>query len=120
MQYDYERKDPNHEKAGEPSLAEMTDKAIKILSKNPKGFFLLVEGGKIDLAHHGGEAKIALYDTIAFQDAVAKGDELTNEDDTLIVVTADHAHTMSITGYPSRGNPILGKVDDGQGGLKKG
>jgi alkaline phosphatase len=44
MQYELERKDPNHEVAGEPSLAEMTEKAIKILSKNPKGFFLLVEG----------------------------------------------------------------------------
>lgn len=44
MQYELERNDPNHEKAGEPSLAEMTEKAIKILNKNPKGFFLLVEG----------------------------------------------------------------------------
>jgi len=44
MQYEFERNDPNHEKAGEPSIAEMTEKAIKILSKNPKGFFLLVEG----------------------------------------------------------------------------
>ncbi len=44
MQFDLERKDPNHETAGEPSLEEMTEKAIQILSKNPKGFFLLVEG----------------------------------------------------------------------------
>ena len=44
MNFELERKDPNHEVAGEPSLQEMTDKTIKILSKNPKGFFLLVEG----------------------------------------------------------------------------
>jgi len=44
MQYDYERTDPNHERGGEPTLAEMTHKAIQILQKNPKGYFLLVEG----------------------------------------------------------------------------
>ena len=44
MNFEFERKDPNHEVAGEPSLEEMTEKAIKILSKNPNGFFLLVEG----------------------------------------------------------------------------
>ncbi|KAL4237017.1 hypothetical protein ACF0H5_005401 [Mactra antiquata] len=119
MQYELERKDPHHEKAGEPSLAEMTDKAIKILSKNPKGFFLLVEGGRIDHGHHAGRAKMALYDALAFQDAVAKGNELTSESDTLIVVTADHAHTMVFAGYPSRGNDIFGKVDDGHGGASK-
>lgn len=50
MQYELERNDPNHERAGEPSLAEMTEKAIKILEKNPKGFFLLVEGRMIGTA----------------------------------------------------------------------
>ncbi|KAH3730979.1 alkaline phosphatase-like [Dreissena polymorpha] len=118
MQYELERNDTNHERAGEPSLAEMTEKAIRILSKNPKGFFLLVEGGRIDMGHHEGRAKLALYDTIAFSNAVAKGDAITNVNDTLIVVTADHAHVMVIAGYPSRGNPILGKVDDGSGGLE--
>ncbi|XP_053394037.1 alkaline phosphatase-like [Mercenaria mercenaria] len=117
MQYELERKDPNHEVAGEPSLAEMTEKAIKILSKNPKGFFLLVEGGNIDHGHHGGRAKMALYDTLAFQDAVQEGASMTSESDTLIVVTADHAHTMTIAGYPSRGNNILSKVDNGAGGF---
>jgi alkaline phosphatase len=51
---------------------------------------------------------MALYDTVAFQDAVAKGASLTMENETLIVVTADHAHTMTMVGYPSRGNNILG------------
>jgi len=67
-------------------------------------------GGKIDLAHHEGRAKLALYDTLAFSDAVGMADKMTSEDDTLIVTTADHAHVMSIAGYPSRGNPILGKL----------
>ncbi|KAJ8316723.1 hypothetical protein KUTeg_005726, partial [Tegillarca granosa] len=92
---------------GEPSLKEMTEKAIKILQKNPKGFFLLVE----DKAHHGTKADKALHDAVMFSDAVAIGDTLTNENDTLIVVTADHSHTMMISGYPSRGNDILDSKD---------
>lgn len=44
MQYDIDRTDPNYEKAGEPHIKDMTEKAIQILSKNPKGYFLLVEG----------------------------------------------------------------------------
>jgi alkaline phosphatase len=103
--------------AGEPSLAEMTTKAIAILKKNPKGFFLLVEGGKIDHAHHGGNAARALEDTAALDDAVKAALAATSTRDTLIVVTADHSHTLMINGYPSRNNPILGKVDDGKGGF---
>jgi len=96
--------------AGEPSLAEMTSKAIGILSRNPKGFLLLVEGGRIDHAHHLGNAYRALTDTIAFSDAVRAALERTDPDETLIVVTADHGHVLSIAGYPTRGNPILGQV----------
>lgn len=46
MQYDIDRNDPHYEKAGEPHIKDMTEKAIQILSKNPKGYFLLVEGGQ--------------------------------------------------------------------------
>ncbi|MDF1691321.1 MAG: alkaline phosphatase [Zhongshania sp.] len=95
---------------GEPSLTEMTAAAIKRLSKNPKGYFLMVEGGRIDHAHHAGNAFNALNETIAFADAVATAVSLSQRDDTLIIVTADHGHAFSISGYPKRGNPILGKV----------
>jgi alkaline phosphatase len=71
---------------------------------------LLVEGGRIDHAHHDGNARRALEETIAFSDAVRAADAATNDDDTLILVTADHAHTMFFAGYPKRGNPILDKV----------
>jgi alkaline phosphatase len=101
--------------AGEPSLAEMTRAAIQRLQKNRNGFVLLVEGGRIDHAHHAGNAYRALTDTIAFSDAVRAASEMTSADDTLIVVTADHAHTMTFAGYPTRGNPILGKVKGGSG-----
>jgi len=118
MNYEHDR--PG-DRAGEPSLAEMTRAAIKILQKNPKGFFLVVEGGRIDHAHHGGNAFRALTETVSLSDAVRAATDLTPESDTLILVTADHSHTLSFVGYPQRGNPILGKVrgsateDDGDG-----
>jgi alkaline phosphatase len=96
--------------AGEPSIAEMTSKAIDVLSRNRKGFFLMVEGGRIDHAHHAGNARRALEDTIAMSDAVRLALQKTNAKDTLILVTADHSHTFTIAGYPTRGNDILGKV----------
>ncbi|MGQ0696925.1 MAG: alkaline phosphatase [Panacagrimonas sp.] len=93
---------------GEPSLAEMTRKAIGMLDRNRKGYFLMVEGGRIDHGHHAGNAARALEDTLAFDEAIGLADELTRDQDTLIVVTADHSHTLTIAGYPFRGNPILG------------
>jgi alkaline phosphatase len=107
MRYDADRARDN---AGEPSLSAMTAKAIDILKKNKKGFYLMVEGGRIDHGHHAGNAYRALTDAIAFSEAVKKAREMTSEQDTLIIVTADHSHTFVITGYPSRGNPILGKA----------
>lgn len=103
---------PGGEGAMQPSLAEMTTKAIDILSQNPKGYFLMVEGGRIDHALHATNAKRALVDTIAFDDAVkAAIDKIKLSDptlsNTLIVVTADHDHTMTFNGYGKRGNPIL-------------
>ncbi|MDH4020175.1 MAG: alkaline phosphatase [Xanthomonadales bacterium] len=110
MQYEADRAEDT---AGEPSLAQMTRLAIEILSRNSKGYFLLVEGGRIDHGHHDNNAYRALTDGIAFADAVAIADEMTDLNDTLIIVTADHSHTFNFSGYPTRGNPILGKVDSG-------
>ncbi len=107
LSYDYDR---ITDKDDEPSLAAMTRTAISLLKKNGPGFFLVVEGGRIDHAHHSGNAFRALTETVAFSDAIRAATEMTSENDTLIVVTADHAHTMSFVGYPQRGNPILGKV----------
>jgi len=95
---------------GDPSLTDMTTTAISMLERNPRGFFLMIEGGRIDHAHHAGNARRALRDTIEFSDAVAAARAATDPADTLIVVTADHSHVFTIAGYPTRGNDILGKV----------
>lgn len=105
MQFDMLR---HTDRAGEPSLADMTQKAIQILSKNPNGFFLLVEGGKIDMAHHYVHARKALTDTVAFSEAVGVAAEMLDPRDSLIIATADHSHGMTFAGVNKRGNPILG------------
>ena len=94
----------------QPSLSEMTANAIKVLQKNPKGFFLMVEAGRIDHAHHTSNAYNALSDTVEFSNAVDVAIQATNAEDTLVIVTADHGHVFTMAGYPKRGNPILGKV----------
>ncbi|MFB3104343.1 MAG: alkaline phosphatase, partial [Pseudomonadales bacterium] len=72
-------------------------------------------GGRIDHGHHAGNAYRALTDTVAFADAVSEAIRLTSPSETLILVTADHSHTLTISGYPKRGNPILGKATDTNG-----
>ena len=99
--------------AGEPSLAAMTRVAIERLSGGSRGYFLMVEGGRIDHAHHAGNAYRALTDTIAFAAAVRTAVETTDPASTLILVTADHSHTLTISGYSQRGNPILGHATAG-------
>jgi alkaline phosphatase len=96
--------------AGEPSLAQMTATAIDLLARNPGGFFLMVEGGRIDHGHHASNAYRALGETIEFSDAVRVALEKTDPKRTLIVVTADHGHVFTFGGYGKRGNDILGKV----------
>jgi alkaline phosphatase len=93
--------------ADEPSLTEMTEKAIELLKSNSNGFFLLVEAGRIDHGHHAGIAKLALTETVELSNAVRRATEMVGPE-TLIIVTADHSHTMTMAGYPKRGNPILG------------
>ena len=104
---------------GEPSLADLTAFALAILSRDPDGFFLMVEAGRIDHGHHAGSARRALVDTIALSDAVERAQSLVPADRTLIVVTADHSHTLAIGGHPARGNPILGLVRGSDGELAR-
>ncbi len=107
MRYEADR---SKDLAGEPSLSDMTRKAIRILDNNDKGFFLTVESGRIDHGHHAGSAYGALTETVELANAVKVALEETDPENTLIIVTADHSHVFTIAGYPKRGNPILGKV----------
>jgi len=109
MEYEADR---STDRGAEPSLTEMTEKAIRMLDGDRRGFYLNVEGGRIDHAHHAGNPYRALTDAIEFAKAVRKAYEMTDPRETLIIVTADHSHTFTIAGYPHRGNPILGKVSE--------
>jgi alkaline phosphatase len=113
MSYDLDR-DPGKE----PSLADMTTKAMDVLGKNSKGYFLMVEGGRIDHALHETTARKALQDTVAFDNAIKAGiakARLSDPDlkNTLIVVTADHDHTLVLNGYAQR----TGKTSTGNAGV---
>lgn len=96
--------------SAEPSLAEMTTFAIDRLAQSDAGYVLMVEAGRVDHAHHATNAYRALTDMQAFDAAIAAALGRVDLDETLILVTADHGHTMTFAGYPSRGNPILGLV----------
>ena len=97
-----------HDRTGEPSLADMTEAAIKSLSNNEDGFFLSIESGRVDHASHDGNLFRALTDGAAFAEAIARADALTDDQDTLIIVTADHEHALAFNGYCGRGTPITG------------
>jgi alkaline phosphatase len=90
----------------EPSLAEMTRKSIELLSDDPDGFFLMVEGGRIDLASHANDYENTLCETLAFDLAVLEALKFASfRNDTLVLVTADHetGGLMISGGYSSGG-----------------
>ncbi|XP_012876985.1 PREDICTED: alkaline phosphatase, placental-like, partial [Dipodomys ordii] len=107
MKYEMSR-DP----ALDPSLEEMTEAALRVLSRNPRGFYLFVEGGRIDQGHHEGVAHKALTEAVMFDAAIEKAALLTDEQDTLTLVTADHSHVFSFGGYTRRGTSIFGLSPD--------
>lgn len=107
--------DKNEER---PTLEEMMSKALDVLEQNENGFVLFVEGGRIDHGHHKTQAQRALDETVELHKAVKTARLRTNEEDTLIVVTSDHSHTMAMAGYSSRGNDILG-INNAQFGLDR-
>lgn len=113
MAFDLERQSV---RTGEPSLSDMTAAAIARLQREPNGYVLMVEGGRIDHGHHAGMAQLALADTEAFDQAIATALAMTNREDTLILVTADHSHVFTMAGYAARGNSILG-LSAGPGGV---
>ncbi len=77
-----------------PSLAEMTQKAIEILSKNENGFFLMVEGSQVDWAAHGNDPVGIITEYLAFDKAVGKAIEFAKKDgETAVVILSDHGNS---------------------------
>jgi alkaline phosphatase len=104
----YEANRTKKQSAKQPTLLQMTEKSIQYFQSRPGGYLLVIEGARIDHAHHKGNAARALAETSSLANAVKLADDMTADEDTLIIVTADHSHTFTMAGYPKRGNPILG------------
>ena len=103
MEYEHDR--PG-DLGGEPSIKAMTVKAINLLEASTRrrssGYFLHVESGRIDHAHHAGNAYRALTDTQALDEAIGAAAQMVDLRETLIIVSADHSHVFNIAGYPMR------------------
>jgi alkaline phosphatase len=104
MDYAYQRP------VEQPSLQQMTAAALTRLEKNEQGYALIIEAGRIDHGHHDGTAYKALTETQELHETVAWLLTQVDPRETLIVVTADHSHTLTLAGYATRGNPMLGDV----------
>ncbi len=95
-----------------PTLASMTQTAIDVLSQDPDGFFLMVEGGQIDWASHANDAANVISDTIGFDAAIAVGTAYAaQEENVLVIVTADHetggmSLSQQSTGAPDEEGPF--------------
>ncbi|MFC4321291.1 alkaline phosphatase [Litchfieldia salsa] len=91
LAYDFDRQ---AKKNSEPSIAEMTKKAIDTLSKNDKGFFLFVEGSKVDWAAHGNDTVGIISDVLAFDDAVKEALDFAKKDgNTMVIAVSDHGNS---------------------------
>ncbi len=102
-----EERAPNSE---EPTLTEMATHALTLLEDAPDGFFLMIESGRIDHGHHDGKPGFALTETQEFNRSIEAVLNRIDEEETLVLVTADHSHVFTMGGYATRGNPILGLV----------
>jgi alkaline phosphatase len=119
ISFEHDRKDD-----AEPGLPEMARFALARLAagakaRGGKGYYLMIEGGRIDHAHHASNPYRALKEAQMFSATVAEVLKSVNLDETLVLVTADHSHVLTIAGYPERGNDILGYIKpsrDGEGG----
>lgn len=114
--YAIDRENDADLKKNTPSLAEMSKKAIDILSKNPEGFVLQIEGGKVDWAAHANDISGLLYDQLAFDEAVKVAIEFAEKDkNTLVIMTTDHGNANPGTISGSKANAGFDSI----GGYKK-
>lgn len=116
MSYDLDRQGTD-----EPSLAEMTSKAIEILSKNKNGFFLMVEGSEIDWAAHANDPVALIGDILAFDKAVKVALDFAKKDkNTIAIVLSDHGNSgITIGNRSTSGDYDKRKLDEFIAPLKK-
>ncbi|CDM69523.1 Alkaline phosphatase homologues [Clostridium bornimense] len=102
LDYDFDRQ--ADKTSTQPSVSEMTSKAIDVLNKNEKGFFLMVEGSKIDWAAHANNPVGMISDILAFDEAVKEAVEFAKKDgNTVVVVTTDHGNSGITIGTDAEG-----------------
>uniref|UniRef100_A0A158PCA0 alkaline phosphatase n=1 Tax=Angiostrongylus cantonensis TaxID=6313 RepID=A0A158PCA0_ANGCA len=91
-----------------PLLWEMTSKAIEQLQNEQNGYFLMIEGGMIDIAEHENMMHVAFKEVYDFEEAIRRAREMTDVNETLIIVTADHGHALTLPGYLDSDETIFG------------
>jgi len=97
--------------AEQPGLMAMSKAALKQLERHEAGYLLVIEAGRIDHGHHDGQAYKALTEAQELHNTLAWVQDNVDLTETLLIVTADHSHTMTLLGYPTRGNPILSNIE---------
>ncbi|TYR94171.1 alkaline phosphatase [Rossellomorea vietnamensis] len=114
LAYDFDRKAAE---SSEPSIADMTEKAIDTLSKDEDGFFLFVEGSKVDWAAHANDPIGMISDVLAFDDAVNEAMEFAKEDgNTMVIAVSDHGNSgITMGNQDTNGNypeiPVSAYID---------
>ena len=116
-EFDY-KLDIGDEDEKHPRLFEMTKTAIELLREDEEGFVLFVEAAHVDKAHHKNWAKKSLEEVMELELAVKTALNLVNISETLMIVTADHSHSLPINGYPRHEADILG-YDGGRGSQQR-
>ena len=102
---------PERDTAAEPTLAAMTDKAIDLLSGTDEGFFLQVEGASIDKENHAANPCGQIGETVDLDEAVQVALEFAEQEgDTLVIVTADHAHTSQIVALDTESPALTSRL----------
>lgn len=108
MEYDA-RRDP---KEDTPRLPEMALAALDVVSKNPNGYFLMIEGSNIDKASHLNNAYGTVTETVEFAEAIKAVLAKVNLDETLVIVTADHSHPLNLHAGGAHDSPVMGLAVD--------
>ncbi|KAL5963706.1 Alkaline phosphatase [Taenia solium] len=93
---------------GEPNLLGYVRKAIEVLEHQPNGYFLFIESGRIDHAHHNNEGRRSLDEMKHFDEIIAYIENTVNLEETLVIVTADHSHAFELVGQPGRFQSAIG------------